>query len=182
MTYQKGVGRELRYTNQCAGLRAYHGSPSAVKKIDLRKCKAAGDFGKAFYLTTSKEQAESWARTKRRRRNSIDAVVNVYEISGFESLSVKVFKKANDEWLDFIVANRTRLSHAHTYDVVIGPVADDKTQEVIINYIGGAYRHFGISEKEKVLEFLEPLKLKNQIALCSQCAIDRVKYISHIVL
>ena len=41
----------------------YHGSYCEVKKPDLAKCAKRKDFGQGFYLTTSKEQAESFLRT-----------------------------------------------------------------------------------------------------------------------
>ena len=41
----------------------YHGSYCKVKEPDLAKCAKRKDFGQGFYLTTSKEQAESFLRT-----------------------------------------------------------------------------------------------------------------------
>ena len=41
----------------------YHGSYCEVKEPDLVKCAKRKDFGQGFYLTTSKEQAESFLRT-----------------------------------------------------------------------------------------------------------------------
>ena len=41
----------------------YHGSYCEVKAPDLGKCAKRKDFGQGFYLTTSKEQAESFLRT-----------------------------------------------------------------------------------------------------------------------
>ena len=45
------------------GLVLYHGSYCEVKEPDLAKCAKRKDFGQEFYLTTSKEQAESFLRT-----------------------------------------------------------------------------------------------------------------------
>lgn len=41
----------------------YHGSYCEVKEPDLAKCAKRKDFGQGFYLTTSKEQAESFLKT-----------------------------------------------------------------------------------------------------------------------
>ena len=46
-----------------AGFVLYHGSYCEVKAPDLAKCTKRKDFGQGFYLTTSKEQAESFLRT-----------------------------------------------------------------------------------------------------------------------
>ena len=45
------------------GFVLYHGSYCEVKEPDLAKCAKRKDFGQGFYLTTSKEQAESFLRT-----------------------------------------------------------------------------------------------------------------------
>ena len=47
----------------CNGLILYHGSYCEVREPDLQKCSARKDFGKGFYLTSSKEQAESCLKT-----------------------------------------------------------------------------------------------------------------------
>ena len=40
----------------------YHGSYCEVSRPDLRKCAKRKDFGQGFYLTSSKEQAESFLK------------------------------------------------------------------------------------------------------------------------
>ena len=45
------------------GLILYHGSYCEVKKPDLSMCAKRKDFGQGFYLTTSREQAESFVKT-----------------------------------------------------------------------------------------------------------------------
>ena len=45
------------------GFVLYLGSYCEVKAPDLGKCAKRKDFGQGFYLTTSKEQAESFLRT-----------------------------------------------------------------------------------------------------------------------
>ena len=45
------------------GFVLYHGSYCEVKEPNLAKCAKRKDFGQGFYLTSSKEQAESFLRT-----------------------------------------------------------------------------------------------------------------------
>ena len=45
------------------GFVLYHGSYCEVKEPNLAKCAKRKDFGQGFYLTTSKELAESFLRT-----------------------------------------------------------------------------------------------------------------------
>lgn len=45
------------------GLILYHGSYCEVNEPKLEKCAKRKDFGKGFYLTTSREQAISFLKT-----------------------------------------------------------------------------------------------------------------------
>ena len=57
----------------------YHGSIDLVDKPEIRKGDVYLDFGVGFYTTTSKEQAERWAKIKMRRNNVDVGFVSVYE-------------------------------------------------------------------------------------------------------
>ena len=37
-----------------------------------------------------------------------------------------VFEEANEEWFNFVINNRMQLGYTHKYDIVKGPVADDR--------------------------------------------------------
>jgi len=52
-------------------------------------------------------------------------------------IEIKQFETYNDEWLDFVVLNRNDKNPipAHDYDIVEGPVADDKIQNRIVDYL-----------------------------------------------
>ena len=45
------------------GLLLYHGSYCEVRKPELEKCARRKDFGKGFYLTSSKKQAINFLKT-----------------------------------------------------------------------------------------------------------------------
>ena len=45
-------------------MKLYHGSNVPIEHIDLRKSKPNKDFGRAFYLSESQEQAEKMASFK----------------------------------------------------------------------------------------------------------------------
>ena len=79
----------------------YHGSAVEIAKPDLKYSKNNLDFGKGFYVTTFKEQAEKWALRKSVRENK-GAIVNMYEVSNFEKYRVKRFTEANADWLNFV--------------------------------------------------------------------------------
>ena len=70
-----------------AGFVLYHGSYCEVKEPNLAKCAKRKDFGQGFYLTSSKEQAESFLRTsivKAIATGTIEEGQNFGYISTFE--------------------------------------------------------------------------------------------------
>jgi len=42
-------------------MKVYHGSYTAIDKIDLEQCEVGRDFGRGFYVTNIRSQAEYWA-------------------------------------------------------------------------------------------------------------------------
>ena len=54
----------------------YHGSYCVVEKPDLKKCAKYKDFGQGFYLTTSKEQAKSFAKISATKAKSKGIISN----------------------------------------------------------------------------------------------------------
>ncbi len=61
-------------------MKLYHGSTVGVEIPDLQKCRPETDFGRAFYTTTSFEQAKQWAKIKQKRANAKSAVISEFEI------------------------------------------------------------------------------------------------------
>ena len=119
----------------------YHGSTVEIHDIDLNKSARGKDFGKGFYTTTSREQAEKWARIKRDREGgNARAVVSVFEIDddilNGRSFNTMHFDGATKEWLDFVVGNR-RGNTKHGFDLIMGPVANDKLYVTISLYENG---------------------------------------------
>ena len=57
----------------------------------------------------------------------------------FRSVKVLRFEDYNEEWLDFVVLNRKNKSRhqAHDYDIVEGPIANDKVATEVDKYIEG---------------------------------------------
>ncbi len=62
------------------------------------------------------------------RNSSENEVLSVYNFdmeSARNILRIKEFHKADQEWLDFVLANRKGIIWPEPYDLVIGPVADN---------------------------------------------------------
>ena len=157
-------------------MKVYHGSYSEVSVIDLAKCEIGRDFGKAFYVTNIKEQAEFWARRKGRVNNCIGVVTEyTFFENAYENYNLKVlrFNGYNEDWLDFIIANRNPDAVPHNYDIVEGPVANDDIAQRIFAFLAGE-----ISRND----FLEELKFKHQpshqIAFCTLASLQMLEWIN----
>ena len=124
-------------------MKVYHGSSVAIDEIDLSRCEVGKDFGKGFYVTKLHEQAKTWA-TRKGKEKSTESIVTEFEfdedICRVMKLKMINFKNYNDDWLDFVVFNRKNLKEQqiHDYDVIEGPVADDRINRQIDEYIDGA--------------------------------------------
>lgn len=121
-------------------MKLYHGSTIAVRTPKVSRGRRNTDFGKGFYTTTDYEQAARWARIKRDRQQAAKAVVTVYEFDEdlllSSDFSVMRYNGATEEWLRFVVNNR-RNTASHTYDMVMGPVANDSLYATITMYEKG---------------------------------------------
>lgn len=119
----------------------YHGSTMAVRKPIVSRGRGKTDFGKGFYTTTSREQAEKWAQIKRDRMgDEAHAIVSVFELDDAvlnnSAYHTRHFDGATAEWLDFVVGNRRGEVH-HNFDLIMGPVANDRLYATITLYENG---------------------------------------------
>ena len=87
-------------------MRVYHSSNVIVERPDTAHFRDYLDFGKGFYVTTLREQAEQYAKRFTLRGES--AFINQYELneSDFAGFSVKRFVSYDEEWLDFVMGCR----------------------------------------------------------------------------
>lgn len=141
----------------------YHGSHVEIKEPKVLEGLRLLDFGAGFYSTTSKLQATRWAKTIARKRGG-EAIVNVYMFVEDHTLKVLTFESANAEWLDFVVANRLG-TMKKSYDLVIGPVANDTTLTVINDYMDGKF------SKDIAIQLLKPQNLTDQYAFLTEKAV-----------
>lgn len=147
----------------------YHGSNQEVREPRLSYSRKSLDFGAGFYMTTDLEQANSWTIRVARVRKFGAPIVNVYETNErWPSLETLRFESANRQWLDFVTAHRTGRATENDCDVVVGPIANDRTIDVLNLYLAGTIT------QSVALELLLPQKLKNQYVLKTQRAIDGV--------
>lgn len=121
-------------------MQVFHGSYTEITEIDLSQSRDNRDFGKGFYVTNIRSQAEYWA-TRMGRLHRTDGIVTefVFYDNAFTHWNLKVlrFSGYTEEWLDFVVMNRNPKSSvpAHDYDIVEGPVANDNIADRIMDYL-----------------------------------------------
>lgn len=122
----------------------YHDTNEDIVSIDLTKGLRFKDFGKGFYLTPDKNTAVRMAQKKARLFGGTPTLIT-YELDEnalHSDLKVKVFpEKACVEWFLFVDANRDRknILPIHSYDIVVGPIADDGVVLQLTNYREGIY-------------------------------------------
>jgi hypothetical protein len=150
----------------------YHGSYLAIEKPDISFSRDYIDFGKGFYTTPIKEQAEKWS--ERFKNNKGAGVVSQYEVNEFDlkkNASVLEFETYSDEWLDFIAGCRNG-GTGGSYDLVIGGIANDDVFNTLTLYFRGY-----IDKKEAIKRLIYE---KSNIQYCfkNQTVID--KYLIYI--
>ena len=132
----------------------YHGSYKTIEKPDLSFSRLRTDFGKGFYLTPVKEQAQSWS--KRFLHEHSTAVISIYEFSENKlpsNIKILEFDNHNPEWLNFITACRLGQPVDTNWDLVIGGVANDKVFDTLQLYFDGL---IGSDEAIGRLKFNKP--------------------------
>ena len=159
----------------------YHGTTLEIQKPRIIMSEMGRDFGFAFYTTDIKVQAERWAIRKakiesRRQKKSISAVVNIYDWKDTPNLSVKEFEGASMEWLDLIVNCRSNTSFKHPYDIVIGKIANDNVGETV------SYVIQKIMRREDAIERLKFEKINNQIAFCTERALNQLEFVESYII
>lgn len=142
----------------------YHGTASIFEKPDLSFSREDIDFGVGFYCTEDLEMAKIWASNKNR------SIVNTYE---FDLSDLKIYHfEANEEWLKFIQGNRLgeETKDYSSYDILIGPTADDKLFATLNRFIDGEYT------AEEAVDVINIMGYNNQIVLRNDKAIDNIKF------
>ncbi len=163
----------------------YHGSNVDVKVIELAMCRPYKDFGRGFYLTVLKEQADKMAKRVARLYGG-SPIINTFELSDdFKStvgLRVLDFgSETSEKWARFVMNNRNRnyrnfadpeCNLDNKYDVVIGPIADDAMAVLFRQYENG------ILSFENMVSGMIYKETTNQYSFHTEKAISLLKKVS----
>ena len=153
----------------------YHGSNVSFEQVSLIHSKDKRDFGKGFYTTTYRGQADAWARNLYLRYGG-DRYLYTFEIRLSNELKILQFEGISGEWLNMIKNNRIFGGIQHDYDIVIGPVADDNTTRTIALFTSGIYT------VAMAMEQLRFFKANDQVSFHTGKAIQCLKVINKEIL
>ena len=141
-------------------MKLYHGSNMSIDEIDLKRGRRGKDFGQGFYLSADRSQAQMMAERTVDREESGEATVTTYLFDDSilfkpSELKVKVFEGYSIEWAEFILMNRCNKTYepVHDYDIVYGPIADDKVGLQISRY---QLQYIPMDELIRQLSFIRP--------------------------
>ena len=88
-------------------------------------------------------------------------------------LKILIFEDYCEEWAKFVVANRNSKSEfsAHDYDIVYGPVANDRVYAAFALYEGG------LLDKQSLISELKTYKLVDQYLFHTEQALQTLTFI-----
>lgn len=148
-------------------MKLFHGSNTVVDRPDVARSRDRLDFGRGFYLTSVKKQAELWARRKAMRAGG-RPLVNVYDFTeGDVSGNVLVFEQNDREWVKFVCSCRRGESQDEGFDLIAGGVADDQVYRAVDLYYKGLWT------LDRTIEELSFYDRNDQYCFKSQPFLDR---------
>ena len=146
-------------------IRLYHTSTIEIRTPDVLHSREHLDFGRGFYLTLLREQAEKYGQ--RFLRKGEEAILNVYDLDeDLHDFSRIIFEAYDNKWLDYITACRRGQSHV-LYDIIEGGIADDHVFDTIDLYFSGVYTY------EQALDQLRFKQPNHQVCITNQLMLDK---------
>ena len=156
----------------------YHGCLVVVEtpQILVREAGRGADFGTGFYTTSSYGQAVRWVRVRQKGQETPGAgYVSFYEVPDdlmrLQELHTRRFQAANAAWLHFVRENRSNPRFEHAYDVVQGPVANDRVYATLNLWEGGF-----LNDKQTILQ-LKTFKLVDQYLFHTEKALEYLRFL-----
>ncbi len=153
----------------------YHGSNVVIDEIDLLQCKPYKDFGKGFYLTDIKSQADDMAFRRVRLTKIGTPILTSFDFDesllDCSSLKTLLFPEVSVEWAKFILDNRDieKRGFSHDYDIVVGPVANYTVAFQLRRYL------LGVISLEDLVKELKFKGLNRQYFFGTELAISKLR-------
>lgn len=157
-------------------MKIFHGSLEVVEHPAILQPNRKLDYGCGFYATTSEQQSKEWTERRMTERRVAQGYANVYELDEkrLSDYNCLIFAEPSEEWAEFVLANRTKRDFTHDYDIVYGPVANDRV-----------YLQFGLYESgaislETLIRELKTYKLVDQYLFHTEKALTALHFIEAI--
>ena len=99
--------------------------------------------------------------------------INIYELddNALKNMKSLFFEKPTEEWVNFVMRNRTDRQFIHDYDVVYGPVANDSVYTQFALYEGG------IISLPTLIQELKTYKLVDQYLFHTEKSLLAIKFV-----
>ena len=81
------------------------------------------------------------------------------------------FTEPTEEWLDFVMENRTNKDYRHNYDIVYGPVANDRVYAAFALYEGG------LLNKQELIQELKTYLLVDQLLFHTERSLSYLTFL-----
>lgn len=99
-----------------------------------------------------------------------------YEVYPFLGRAIKAqlqlrFDSPTEEWVDFVMRNRTEKGYEHSYDIVYGPVANDRV------YAAFALYESNLLDKEGLIRELRAYELVDQFLFHTEQSLQHLTFI-----
>ncbi len=154
-------------------MKIHHGSIEIVEKPEIRESNRTLDYGQGFYTTSSYEQAEAWVRRRMAEKKASQGYICTYELdeSAMQNMNILTFETPTEDWVDFVMQNRTQKGFVHEYDIVYGPVANDRVYASFALYEGG------LINKQTLISELKTYKLVDQYLFHTEKSLQALTFI-----
>lgn len=161
-------------------MRLYHGGLAAVPVPVIMNHASYRplDFGTGFYTTSNEEQAVQWVRNRLDHMvNEPSGQVSVYEFdeSGFTNADLRRLdfptSSVGEDWFRFVMRNRRERNPEHGYDLVTGPVANDRVYTVLSAF------EAGFMDEASAIARMKPYRLANQYLFHTTASLRHLRFL-----
>ena len=174
--------------NLNTSLSFFHGSRQGIKgKIvpEYSKRKKPSDFGKGFYLGETFKQSSTFVAAENK------GLDRIYRFA-FDMDNLKTIRLDGVRWVMFVAYNRGKINEEDSdndivikdmkriinnkYDVIIGPIADDRMSISMDNFFANLITY------EQLMDCLKQLSIGDQYCLLTQKACDKLEMLEEYYL
>lgn len=150
----------------------YHASNQIVDAPKIFKRGYPKDFGYGFYCTNLYKQAANWIDSKFEHCGYINIYSYDEGLAKKKGLKILKFNPKDEEWLDFVnLCRSTYEGTPHDYDIVEGPMSDDKLYKYLKKIRQGIF-----FSRKKLWGVAEYKDENHQICFLSKKALSVLKY------